>query len=524
MSGRVLVVGASGFVGQVVVLELLSRGKLVLAAARQRSAVPPGAAYVTLPDLTQTVEDWSEMLLDVDQIVYLAARVHVMNDTHPDPLAAYRAVNRDAALSLAAAAARQGVRRFVYLSSVKVNGESSDRPLTEDDLPRPSDPYGQSKWEAEQALLRLGQDTGLGVVILRPPLVYGPGVKANFMALARAAGRGFPLPIGAIKNRRSMVYVGNLADLIAVALEHPAAPGEMFFASDGQDLSTPELTRFLAETQGRHARLPAIPVPLLLWVGRITGRGAVIRRLTGSLQVSSAKAQRLLSWTPPYPVWQAMARTGQSLDRDRPSQRTEPSRYTLSASQRRYLLVRSLLERILALLALIVLAPLLLGLAALIRLDSPGHPLFIQERAGQGHRPFRIFKFRTMQVGTPHLSTEDMQRTGVSPVTRLGAVLRRTSLDELPQLLNVLRGEMSLVGPRPALMTQTPVLRLREQTGVDALLPGVTGYAQATGRDDLDDVEKVRRDAQYMRTLGFRRDFEIIQLTLLSVFKGTGNK
>jgi lipopolysaccharide/colanic/teichoic acid biosynthesis glycosyltransferase/nucleoside-diphosphate-sugar epimerase len=532
VSETVLVVGASGFVGRAVVNDLLRRGMTVHAAARRADTVPPTAKFVPLPDLTQADTNWSRALEGADQVVYLAARVHVMNDTHPDPLAAYRAVNRDAALALATTASQRGLRRFVYMSSVKVNGESSTCPLTETDLPAPTDAYGISKLEAEQALLHLGEHSGLEVVIIRPPLVYGPGVKANFMALARAAGRGLPLPIGAVVNWRSMIYVENLTDLIALTLQHPAAAGQVFFASDGQDLSTPELTRRLAEAQGRTPLLPAVPVWILDLLGRVTGRQAAVQRLTGSLQVSSEKARTLLSWTPPFPVWQALARTGASVQASPvqafgvrttgPVDGTAP--YQLRGRQRFYLKIRAAGERVAAAGLLAASLPISLGLALLIRLDSPGPVLFVQRRAGHFHQPFDIYKFRTMRVGTPSISTEEMQRSGLDPVTRVGRFLRRTSLDELPQLLNVLRGEMSLVGPRPALMTQTRVLRLREAAGVDQLIPGVTGYAQVTGRDDLEDEEKVQRDAQYLHQLSFRMDLEILGQTFSSVFKGTGTK
>lgn len=522
---KVLVVGASGFVGKSVVRDLLRRGKNVIAASRTRPQLPTGVQWYPLPDLTSSNLTWDDLPAGVGQIVYLAARVHIMQDTHPVPLSAYRAVNRDAALSLAYRAQQQGVQRFIYLSSIKVNGEASERPITELDHPAPADPYGISKLEAECALLDLGKHTDLDVVIIRPPLVYGPGVKANFMALAKAAGQGIPLPIGAIRNRRSMVYVENLADLIATVLEHPQAAGEVFLAGDGQDLSTPQLTRMLAESQGRRAWLPALPVVLLEKIGQMSGRSNVIHRLTGSLQVDIQKAYTLLDWSPPYPVWQALARTGQSLLQTNEAEGLKSSKpYIRNFRQRMYLRMRGLADRMAAAAALFMLSPLYMAIAWLIQRDSPGPALFVQERAGRHHLPFSIYKFRTMRTDTPHLSTEEMQRSGLNPVTRIGAILRRTSLDELPQLLNVLKGEMSLVGPRPALMTQTRVLTLRERAGVDQLLPGITGYAQATGRDDLSDEEKVRRDRFYLENLGPSMDLRVIWLTVRSVFKGTGNK
>ncbi len=515
----VLVVGASGFVGRAVVPALQRRGLQVRAASRTPLAEWQDVEFQPLPDLTVRGTDWSASLAGVSGVVYLAARVHVMNDQDPDPLGAYRAVNRDAALELAAAAAAAGVRRFVYLSSVKVNGEATTRPLVETDPPHPVDPYGQSKWEAEQALLDLGRRTGLEVVVLRPPLVYGPGVKANFMALARAAGQGLPLPIGAVDNRRSMVYVENLADLIATVLSHPAAAGETFFAVDAEDLSTPALTRHLAQAQGRTPWLPRLPVPILERLGALTGKAPLIHRLTSSLQVSGEKAHRLLGWTPPYPVWQALARTGRALQ---PAREGGPRR--LTARQRLYLTVRGAVERVAALLLLLALLPVWSLTALAIRLDSAGPVLFRQERAGRRHQPFHIYKFRSMRADAPHLSTEEMQRSGLNPVTRVGAFLRRTSLDELPQLLNVIRGEMSFVGPRPALMTQAVVLKLREEAGVDQLLPGITGLAQVRGRDDLDDHTKVQYDAEYLRQAGVAMDLQVVAQTVQSVWHGTGTK
>ncbi|WP_161882065.1 hybrid nucleoside-diphosphate sugar epimerase/sugar transferase [Deinococcus alpinitundrae] len=523
MGRTVLVVGASGFVGKALVGYLLKGRYTVRAAARQPAGIPDGAEYTVLPDLTQPDIAWGALLDGIDSVVYLAARVHVMNDTHPDPLAAYMAVNHDAALSLAQAAAQRGIGRFVYLSSVKVNGEQTSRPLTELDIPSPTDPYGVSKFRAENALLQLGRETGLDIVVLRPPLVYGPGVKANFMALGRAAGRGVPLPIGAVRNQRSMIYVENLADLITLTLEHPAAAGEVFFASDGEDLSTAALTRDLAEAQGKIAHLPRVPVGILALVGRMTGRTNMIKRLTGSLQISSEKAQRRLEWSAPYPVWQAVARTGRSMNQAEPSSAIQ-SKIQLGLSQKLYLLLRTLLEKIAATLGLIVLLPIYLFLAILIRLDSPGPAIFRQERAGRLHQPFKIYKFRTMRSDAPNLSTEEMQQSGLKVITRLGAFLRRTSLDELPQLLNVLKGEMSFIGPRPALMTQYPVLHLREQTGVDQLLPGITGHAQVTGRDNLSDKEKVERDSYYLKRLGPKMDWRILKITLNSILSGVGNK
>ena len=207
-------------------------------------------------------------------VVHLAARVHVMQDTASDSLNEYRLANVEGARRLALGAAEAGVRRFVFLSSVKVNGESTSRPFIESDRPNPHDAYGISKWEAEQALMQIGKDTGMECVILRPPLIYGPDVRANFLSLMRAVARGVPLPLGALENRRSLLYLGNLVDAIRVCLSHSAAAGQVFLLSDGEDVSTPELVRRLAAALRVRPRLLSVPLPLLRLAGWLTGRAA----------------------------------------------------------------------------------------------------------------------------------------------------------------------------------------------------------------------------------------------------------
>ncbi|MGY2896347.1 sugar transferase [Deinococcus sp. UYEF24] len=526
MKGVVLVVGSSGFVGRSLVETLVTQGWTVKAAARHAQNLPIEARAVRSPDLTVDNPDWSVLLSNVDVVVYLAARVHVMNDPHPDPLAAYRAVNTKAAVVLAHQAAHAGIRRMVYLSSVKVNGELSAQPFRESDPPHPTDPYGVSKFEAEKALQLVAQATGLEIVIVRPPLVYGPGVKANFASLLRAAKLSVPVPIGAVTAKRSLVYLGNLTDLLVRVLDHPQAANETFFVSDGDDLSPPELVRRLAAAQGRPARVPNIPLNLLQVLGRLTGRTAALERLTQPLQVDVSKARTLLGWTPPYPLWQAIARTvaDQAAVPKRASSDEGHSGWSLSSSQQDYLRIRAVGEKIVAMGALVALSPLCMVLALLIRMDSPGNPVFVQERAGRGHLSFRMYKFRTMKRDAPQLSTEDMQRTRLNPVTRVGAFLRRTSLDELPQLVNIVLGQMSFIGPRPALMTQTEVLKLRTASGVEQLPPGITGYAQVTGRDNLSNQDKVRQDTVYLQRLGLAFDSKILAMTIRSVLRGTGNK
>ncbi|MNJ47124.1 GDP-6-deoxy-D-mannose reductase [compost metagenome] len=236
-----------------------------------------------------------------------------MRESEQDPLQAFRRINVDATLNLARQAASLGVRRFVFISSIKVNGESTvaGRPYTADDSPMPTDPYGISKCEAEQGLMQLAAETGMEVVVIRPVLVYGPGVAANFLGMMRWLYRAVPLPFGAIDNRRSLVYIDNLVDLIATCIKHPAAANQVFLASDGNDVSTSDLLRQLGAALGKPSRLVSVPQGLLVVLARLAGRGDLAQRLFGSLQVSIDKNRTLLGWEPPVTLEQGLKSTAQ---------------------------------------------------------------------------------------------------------------------------------------------------------------------------------------------------------------------
>ena len=252
--------------------------------------------------------DWYTALNGVQAVVHCAARVHVMQDNATDPLQAYREVNVHGTLNLARQAAHTGVRRFVFVSSIKVNGEAIQlgQPFTADDVPAPSDPYGVSKLEAEQGLRDIEAQTGMEVVIVRPPLVYGPGVKANFATMMRWVDLGIPLPLGAIHNARSVVALDNLVDLLMTCLKHPAASGQTFLVSDGEDVSTTELLRRTAQAMGKKAFLLPVPAFVLEWGAAMLGKRDVAQRLCGSLQVDMDKTRRLLGWTPPLTLDQGL--------------------------------------------------------------------------------------------------------------------------------------------------------------------------------------------------------------------------
>ncbi len=305
---RVLVTGASGFVGRTLCGALTKAGYRVRAAVRDPGRAPPDAAeIVTVGDLGADTS-WHPALEGVDLAIHLAARAHVMNDRGNGE--AYREVNARGTQNFAAHCAAARVRRLVFLSSVKVNGEAAaERPYSALDEPRPQDAYGVSKYEAERFAMQVGEQSGMEVAIVRAPLMYGPGVKANFARLMRWVDQERLLPLGAVANRRSLLSLWNLSDLLAVLLAHPAAPGQVWMASDGEDVSTPELIRRLARAMNRRVRLVAVPTALLRAAGSVLGRGAEVMRLCGSLTVDIDSTRGRLGWSPPLSLDEGLART-----------------------------------------------------------------------------------------------------------------------------------------------------------------------------------------------------------------------
>jgi nucleoside-diphosphate-sugar epimerase len=294
-----LVSGATGFVGQAVTKALGREGRKVVRLTRRPEAE---GDLVAGDDFVDIAKVWPDGFRP-NCVVHLAARVHVMRDTAADPLQAFRAVNVDATLRVAEAAAQAGARRFVYISSIKAAGElSPEHSLRESDPPLPLDPYGVTKREAEVALLKLGQRVGMEVVVVRPPLVYGPGVGANFMSLMKAVDRGLPLPLGRASAPRSLVAVDNLASAILTCMSHPRAAGEIFHVSDGEDVSVAELIRQMAAALDTRARLVPMPTSLLKLAGSLTGRSDAVQRLIEPLQVDITKIRSLLGWNPPLSV------------------------------------------------------------------------------------------------------------------------------------------------------------------------------------------------------------------------------
>jgi len=303
---NILMTGATGFVGRALMARLLKKEawRVRCAVRVAEGHLPAGVEGTVVGDIGPGTR-WERSLPGVDVVIHLAARVHVMRDSAAHPLTEFRRVNRDGTIRLARAAANAGVHRLVFISSVKVNGESTSpgRPFRESDAPAPTDPYGISKSEAEAALFALGAESGMEICVIRPTLVYGRGAGGNFRSLVQWLDWGVPLPLGSVRdNRRSLLGIGNLVDLITTCVHHPAAANQVFLAGDGEDMSTTQLIQRLAIAMGRPARLIPVPPGLLTAAARLLGRRDVAQRLLGSLQVDIAKAGRLLCWKPPISV------------------------------------------------------------------------------------------------------------------------------------------------------------------------------------------------------------------------------
>lgn len=309
---RIFITGGSGFVGNVLLSTLPANRVCIF--GRKDIGVPN--AYFIKGDIHSNTE-YLTAFNNIDVVIHLAARVHIMNDSSSDPLSEFRAVNTEGTLNLARQAAEAGVKRFIFLSSIKVNGESTSgcKPFTASDIRRPEDPYGQSKSEAEEQLLELGRETGMEIVIIRPPLVYGEGVKANFASLMNLVGKGIPLPFRAVaKNKRSLVSVYNLVDLIKVCIDHPNAANQVFLVSDDDDMSTARMVALMAKVQGKSNLSLPVPVWCFKLAGKFFKKEAVVDRLVGSLQLDIEHTKNTLDWVPPYSVEHGFALAAKKKD------------------------------------------------------------------------------------------------------------------------------------------------------------------------------------------------------------------
>ena len=319
---KILVTGGTGFVGSALCKVLYSHGyklHVALRHAEDIALLPKSAVPFVVGDIDGQT-DWTQALAGCEVVMHLAARVHIMQDAAKDPLTEYRKTNTEATLHLAEEAVKAGIKRFIFASSIKVNGEetSPGQPFTANDLPAPQDPYGISKYEAETGLMKLALQTRMDVVIVRPPLVYGPGVKANFETMLRWLARGIPLPLGMVtNNRRSFVALDNLVDLLIICIEHPIAANQVFLASDGEDLSTAVLMEKMSKALGKHPILLPVPPAILKAGAKMLGCMDAAQRLLGSLQVDISKTQALLGWSPPLSADEGFRQTAEAFLRKR---------------------------------------------------------------------------------------------------------------------------------------------------------------------------------------------------------------
>ena len=309
---RILITGANGFIGQAL-LEFFSNSDpsiKIRAVARKIASCPSNIELIVVDDITHNT-DWQHVLMGVDVIIHLAARVHVMADQSVDPLSEYRKTNVGGTLNFARQAAQQGVKRFIFMSTIKVNGEFTEngQAFTEEWEPNPLDPYAVSKFEAEEGLKTICALNAMQYVIIRPPLIYGPGVKANFAKLMKLVSLRFPLPLGGVRNQRSMLALGNLVDFIYTAINHPRAGNQLFLLAENLVISTPNLLSKLGVEMHKPILLISLPPEFLLWLGKLMGVHTIIQRLIESLQIDSSKARAMLDWLPPFSVDQSLQET-----------------------------------------------------------------------------------------------------------------------------------------------------------------------------------------------------------------------
>lgn len=504
---NILVTGATGFVGSAVVNGLSSRPDFtVRAVARCINHTFPSVVDVSLVSNQTFDTDWSDALHNVDVVIHAAARVPVIHDIDADHLNEFRQVNVESTLNLSRQAIDVGVKRFVFISSIKVNGDGTflGGSFKADDSPAPTDPYGTSKMEAEIGLRLLAKNNGMEVVIIRSPLVYGPGAKGNFASLIRLIQSGLPLPLGAVKNnRRSLISIDNLVDFITVCIDHPGAANQTFLVADGEDLSTTELLTRLAKAMGKPSRLLPVPPSVLAFMAKLMGKEQVAQRLLGSLQVDISKAKDQLGWTPPLSVDEGLKRCVGS---EAPEPRTAG-----------FLLLR-IFDIVFSLTGLILCLPIFIVISILGWFDT-GSPVFCQQRVGRNKKPFTLVKFRTMKLDTASVASH---LASTASITKLGSFLRKSKIDELPQLWNVLKGEMSLVGPRPCLFNQDELIQERDARGVFDVRPGITGLAQVNDIDMSTPELLAETDAKMIREMSVNKYFTFILQTVTG--KGSGDR
>jgi lipopolysaccharide/colanic/teichoic acid biosynthesis glycosyltransferase/nucleoside-diphosphate-sugar epimerase len=507
---KILVTGCTGYIAQELIKTLGKIKDYSVVGTYRKPLTKAKFEVVTVGEINATT-NWKPCLLNIDVVVHAAGRAHIMHETSDCSLDEFRRINVVGTLNLARQAVAAGIRRFIYISSIGVNGFKTmpGRPFVESDQPNPHDAYTLSKWEAEQGLFDISIETGLEVVIIRPPLVYGTNAPGNFHSLLRILQLNWPLPFGSLENKRSLISLSNLIDFILTCIRHPSAANQIFFVSDGHDLSTPELIKYASSALGVKTKLIRLPKFMIKLCFKIIGKNKAAQRLCDSLQVDISKASIIVGWTPPLSVEAGFKEIAFGVQAADKWQFGFPDK------------IKRFFDLVASVVALVILFPLIILLTLLIKLTNKGPALYWSERVGRRNIIFMMPKFRTMQVGTPALPTHLLSDSG-QYLTPVGSFLRTSSLDELPQLWSILVGDMSFVGPRPALFNQDDLIALRKEYGVDKLVPGLTGWAQVNGRDELSIKVKVQFDLEYLQKQSFWFDMKILGLTFLKVIRRSG--
>jgi len=496
----ILITGATGFVGRALLDACIALGQSPLAVTRRELTQEfddRGVRWESVPSLNSET-NWLPLMHGIRTVVHCAGLAHFPKTS----LAAYRSVNVEGTLRLAKDAAAAGVQRFVFLSSVGVHGVTSKSRLCENHPLLPADDYALSKLEAEHGLSIISRQTGLEVVIIRPPLVYGPGAPGNFRKLINLIQSGIPLPLAVTENKRSLVAIENLISFMMIVADCDRTPklgNQVFLISDATDVSTSSLLRKIAKAAGKQARLFPLPNSLLWAAASIVGKRRMAEKVLGSLQIDASKARTAVGWEPVVTIDQQLTKIFDSV----------PIVNNGDSSLR-------IFDVLFASFGLVVLSPLMLLIFVLGLFDT-GSPLFTQERVGRYQRVFKLVKFRTMKLGTASVSTH---LVGKDVVTRLGGWTRHAKLDELPQLWNVLKGDMSLVGPRPCLPNQTAVIHERNMRRVYDFKPGITGRAQINNIDMSNPKLLAETDAAMLAELNVSNYLKYIFLTIAGKGKG----
>lgn len=501
---KVLVTGANGFVGKNFSRAAVEAGYKVRIASRNGCDFLQGVESVIISSIDGGL-DWTRALEGIDVVVHLAARVHVMRKQSSENFSEYLVVNYHGTKNLASQAAALGVKRFIYLSSVKAMGEDTDgrAPYSEVDIPMPKDSYGHSKLLAESSLFEIAKETSMEVVIVRPPMIYGAGVKGNFYKIVQAVRWSMPLPINGFSfNSRSLVGIDNLTDFMLVCCRHPLAANNIFLVGDDQDLSTREIFEKIATALKSQSYNFYFPVGLIKILCVLFAAQPLFLRLSSSLQIDITKAKSLLGWSPKICLADGF------------------SRAVVNVRHRR-VLGKRFFDIAASSLIIILISPLMMMIAFLIKLEAGSPVLFWSERVGEKKVIFKMPKFRTMKYGAPVVATH-LMKNPAQYITKIGSFLRRSSLDELPQLWSILIGDMSFVGPRPALFDQVELIELRDYFGVSNLIPGLTGWAQVNGRDEISIPVKVQYEVEYLQSQSFWFDMKILGLTFIRVIRRAG--